>query len=69
MEFVETEYSSSLTSIADALTEEDLTEEKLTDVPFNMPDPLPVDLRAKLIVCLIQSYAKPERIQVSVANV
>ena len=64
MEFVETEYSSSLTSIAD-----DLTEEKLTDVPFNMPDPLPVDLRAKLIVCLIQSYAKPERIQVSVANV
>jgi hypothetical protein len=49
---------------AEALSEEDLIEERLSDYPFEMPDELPVDIRAKMAICLIHCKANSEKIQV-----
>lgn len=38
--------------------------DRLSDYPFTVPEELPVDIRAKMAVCLIHNNAKSEIIQV-----
>lgn len=66
VELLQSESSDSQINVPEALTEEDLTEKKLTDMPLMIPEALPVDLRVKMIVCLIHGNADSERIQVSI---
>lgn len=61
---MDSEYCNSLVNAAEVLSEEDLMKDRLSDYPFDVPEELPVDIRAKMSVCLIHSKAKPEKIQV-----
>ncbi|CAB4002203.1 general transcription factor 3C polypeptide 3-like [Paramuricea clavata] len=63
IQFVDSEYCNSLVNAAEVLSEEDLMKDRLSDYPFDVPEELPVDIRAKMSVCLIHSKAKPEKIQ------
>ena len=61
---MDSEYCNSLLNAAEALSEEDLMKDKLSDYPFGVPEDLPVDIRAKMTICLIHCKAKPAMIQV-----
>ena len=62
--FVDSDYGNSLVNAAEALTEEDLMKDRLCDYSFETPEELPVDIRAKMAVCLIHHKAKSEKVQV-----
>ena len=61
---MDSEYCNSLVNAAEALSEEDLMKDRLSDYPFEIPDEIPVDIRAKMTICLIHCKANPEKIQV-----
>lgn len=58
------DYGNLMVNASETLSEEDLMKDKLCDYPFEVPEELPVDIRAKMIVCLIHCKAGPDKIQV-----
>ena len=61
---MDSEYCNSLVNAAEVLSDEDLSKDKLSDYSFHAPEDLPVDIRAKMTICLIHCKAKLEVIQV-----